>query len=332
MSKPTLHERTGRLGWEDLQTVLAVARAGSLAGAARALDVQHSTVFRRIEAVERRLRVKLFERARTGWQANAHGEVVAEAARAMEEAALAAERRVLGADLELAGRVRIATSELLGGYLLSRPLAGFLARHPGIEIELDVANRPVDLARREADFAVRATHAPPESLVGRKVGDLRYAVYVAPALLPQDGSPPDLARLPWIGFDERIAQTGIGHWFARTFPAVEPRLRTDSLATLMRLASEGTGAVVLPIFAAAQEPRLTRITPPIPDQSMGLWLLNHPDVRSNARVTALSRHLAAAIPEELDKLMNEGVCCESMAACPGKVGKKARGKKAGTGA
>ena len=127
MSKPDLHERTGRLGWEDLQTVLAVTRAGSLAGAARALNLQHSTVFRRIEAVEQRLRVRLFERARSGWQANAHGETVAEAARVMEEAALAAERRVLGADLELTGSIRIATSELLGGYLLPRPVAGFLA-------------------------------------------------------------------------------------------------------------------------------------------------------------------------------------------------------------
>jgi len=329
MSKADLHERTGRLGWEDLQTVLAVARAGSLAGAARALDVQHSTVFRRIEAVERRLRVRLFERARSGWQANAHGEAVAESARVMEEAALAAERHVLGADLELTGSIRIATSELLGGYLLPRPVAAFLAAHPGIEIELDVANRQVDLGRREADFAIRATMTPPETLVGRKVGDLNYAVYVAPDLLPQDGSPPELATLPWIGFDERIAQTGIGRWFASTFPTVEPRLRSDSLATVLRLAVEGVGAVVLPIFAAAQEPRLMRITPPIPDQSMGLWLLNHPDVRSNARVTALSRHLATAIPQELARLMDEGVCCERMAVCPGTVGQKKRAKKAG---
>jgi DNA-binding transcriptional LysR family regulator len=154
------------------------------------------------------------------------------------------------------------------------------------------------------------------------VGDLRYAIYVAPGLLPQDGSPPDLARLPWIGFDERIAQTGIGRWFAKTFPSVVPRLRSDSLATVLRLATEGAGAVVLPIFAAAQEPRLLRVTPPIPDQSMGLWLLSHPDVRSNARVTALSRHLATAIPKELERLMEEGVCCERMARCPGTAVKK----------
>lgn len=246
----------------------------------------------------------------------------------VEDAALAAERRVLGADLELTGTIRLATSELLGGYLLPRPVVGFLSAHPGIEIVLDVANRQVDLGRREADFAIRATLAPPETLVGRKVGDLRYAVYVAPELLPGDDFPPDLTALPWIGFDERIAQTGIGRWFASTFPAVGLRLRSDSLATILRLSVEGAGAVVLPVFAAAQEPRLLRITPPIPEQSMGLWLLHHPDVRSNARVTALSRHLAAAIPQELDRLMNEGACCEAMAACPGTVAQKRRGRKA----
>ena len=133
MSNSNLHRRTGRLGWEELQTVLAVARAGSLAGAARALNLQHSTVFRRIEAVERRLRVRLFERARSGWQPNAHGEAVAEAARVMEDAALAAERHVLGADLELTGSIRLATSEMLGGYLLPRPVVAFLGAHPGIE-------------------------------------------------------------------------------------------------------------------------------------------------------------------------------------------------------
>jgi DNA-binding transcriptional LysR family regulator len=331
MRKPVLHERTSQLDWEDLQTVLAVARAGSLAGAARALDVQHSTVFRRIEAAEQRLRVRLFERARSGWYANAHGEVVAAAARVMEEAALKAERHVLGADVELTGSIRVATSELLGGYLLQRPLAEFLATHPGIVVEIDVANRQVDLTRREADFAVRATATPPDSLIGRRVGELCYAVYVAPRCLPPNGSAPDLAALPWIGFDERMSQTAIGRWFATTFPSAEVRLRSDSFATILRLAIEGIGAVVLPVFAAANEPGLLRITPPIPDQSMGLWLLNHPDVRSNARVTALARHLVAAIPRELARLMDCGARPDTLATCPRPASRQRSARKRGRG-
>src|SRR4051812_12583573 len=103
MRKPTLQERTGQLAWEDLRTVLAVARAGSLSGAARVLTVEHSTVFRRVEGIERRLGIRLFERARSGYLTTAHGDAVVDAAQVMEEAAIAAERRLLGADAQRAG-------------------------------------------------------------------------------------------------------------------------------------------------------------------------------------------------------------------------------------
>src|SRR5262249_13050999 len=151
--KPDLQKRTGQLAWDDLRTVLAVAQTGSLSGGARALDVEHSTVFRRIVEIEGRLGVRLFERARGGYSVTAQGEVLTQAARVMEEAALPAERRVLGADARLAGTVRIATSELLASYLLSPPLAEFVRTNPEIEIEVDVSNRNVDLTRREADLA-----------------------------------------------------------------------------------------------------------------------------------------------------------------------------------
>ena len=246
----------------------------------------------------------------------------------MEEAALKAERHVLGADQELAGTIRIGTSELLGGYLLQRPLGEFLAATPRIIIEIDVANRQVDLSRREADFAVRATPAPPDSLIGRKVGELRYAVYAAPRSLPRDGSPVDLNALPWIGFDERLSLTDIGRWFAATLPSADVRIRSDSFGTILRMAVEGIGAVVLPIFAAAQEPSLLRITPPIPGQSMALWLLNHPDTLSNARVAALSRNLAGAIPRELDRLMQCEEHREKLTSCPRPASRSNRRRRA----
>src|SRR5262245_22087638 len=118
--KSNLHERTSSLDWESLRTILAVTRARSLAGAARALDLRHSTVFRRIEEGERRLGQPLFDRNRGGWTANELGETAARAAQAMEEAALEAERRLLGSDGGLAGTIRVATNGLVAGYLFSR--------------------------------------------------------------------------------------------------------------------------------------------------------------------------------------------------------------------
>ncbi len=315
MGKKSLHKRTGLLDWNDLRTVLAVARSGSLAGAARELALQHSTVFRRIEEAEARLGARLFDRARTGWSANAQGEAVARAAAEMEAAALMAEREISGADARLQGVIRIATSEMLAGYLLPPLLQQFLAEHPGIEIEADVSNRAVDLTRREADLALRATEQPPESMVGRRVGELRYAIYAARSLLPARGAPV-LSSLPWVGFDDRIAYTAIAQWWRKTLPDVQPRLRADSLPAMLKAAAAGIGAVALPMFAAAQEPRLLRLTPPIEGPVMGLWLLHHPDVRGNARVRTLMQWLGEAVPQQLGRLVDAGPVCRHFVECP----------------
>lgn len=316
MSKRSLQERTDTIDWNELRTVLAVARAGTLAGAARELGLRHSTVFRRIEQAEARLGARLFERSRTGWSANAHGEAMARAAAEMETAALGAERAVSGADARLEGVIRLATSELLAGFLLPPVLARFLAAHPGIEVEADVSNRNVDLTRREADLALRATPQPPQTLVGRQLASMGYAVYASRALLGRRRTPPDLRALPWIGFDERIAHFPVARWFARTLPEVQPRLRLDSMSAMLHAAAAGAGAVVLPTFAGAQERSLLRITPMIEGVDVGLWLLSHPDVRGNARVRAMGTFLAEALPAELERLSAAGATCEPFAACP----------------
>jgi DNA-binding transcriptional LysR family regulator len=316
MSKPNLQERTGTLDWNALRTVLAVARAGSLAGAARALELRHSTVFRRIEQAEARLGARLFERSRSGWAPNAQGEAVARAAADMESAALGAERAISGADERLEGTIRIATSELLAGYLLLPLLRAFLAEHPAIEIEVDVSNRSVDLTRREADVALRATMQPPETLVGRRIAVMGYAVFASKAVLGRRRGAPVLAELPWVGFDDSIAHLQIAKWFRTALPDVRPRLKLDSISALMRAAAAGIGAVVLPPFAAAQEPALLRVTTPIEGPEVGLWLLNHPDVRGNARVRALTTYLAQAVPPEIERLTQCGATCKAFAACP----------------
>lgn len=317
MGKKSLHTRTSALDWNDLRTVLAVARAGSLNGAARELALRHSTVFRRIEEAEARIGTRLFDRSRSGWRANHQGEAVAAAAAEMEAAALAAERAISGADARVEGVIRLATSELLAGYLLPPLLHRFLDAHPGVDIETDVSNRAVDLTRREADIALRATERPPESMVGRQVAELRYALYAARSLMPRrGGAPPALQGLPWIGFDDRIAYTGIAQWFSRALPEVRPRMKSDSLPAMLKAAAAGLGAVALPMFAAAQEPKLLRITPPIPGQSMGLWLLHHPDVRGNARVRLLMQWLTNALPQELAVQAAGGKVWPCCADCP----------------
>jgi DNA-binding transcriptional LysR family regulator len=311
LQKRTQSERPGQLAWDDLRTVLAIARSGSLSGAARALDVEHSTVFRRLEEIERRLGTSLFERSRSGYLVNAHGEAVAEAARTMEEAALAAERRVLGADARLTGVVRIATSEMLGTYLLPRLLEDFLAAHPEMEVEVEISNRAVDLDRREADLALRATMTPPDHLIARKIGEIGSAIYATPALAQRVGADAPLHTLPWIGFEGGMANVLQAKWMREAIPDAAPRLRMDSFPAIIQAAALGVGVAALPVFAAAQEPRLVRISDVLPPR-MNCWLLTHPDVRDNARVRALLLHIAERTPPLLEKLACEGRMCERM--------------------
>jgi DNA-binding transcriptional LysR family regulator len=297
MRKPTLQKRTAALEWDDLRCVLEIARAGSLSGAARALAVEHSTVFRRLNAIEKRLGVRLFERTRHGYVPTASGELTASAARAMEVEVLGIERRILGADERLAGVVRLATSELFAGYLLPAVLKPFLNSHPQIEIEVDATSRAVDLTRREADLALRATLAPPDDLIGREVGELRYAVYGARGIEPASHSTFD--GLPWLGFDDSMAYLAIARWQRAQSVSKPARVRFSSLASMLQAAVEGLGVAILPLFAADQHTSLARLSGVLDQPRMRLWVLNHRDVRSNARVIALSRHLAREIPRVL---------------------------------
>ena len=163
------------LHWDDLRVVQAIAEAGSLSGAGRRLGASHATVFRRLNAIERRLGVALFERSRTGYAPTPAGEDLAATAARVETEVLGAERRVVGRDLRLSGSIRVTTTDTLLMGLLSPIFAGFQRAHPEIVLEVAVSNQLFNLSQRDADVAVRPSPSPPEHLVGRRVGTVAQA-------------------------------------------------------------------------------------------------------------------------------------------------------------
>ena len=278
--------QTNMTDWNDLRLLLAVARARGLTGAAKPLGIDHSTVFRRLQAIESRLRQPLFERLAGGvYQPTDLGHRVVAAAERMESEALGVARAIDGQDPRLEGRLRVTSSETLAYRLMTRHIATFRRAHPAVLIELVVDNRVLDLSRREADVALRPTRPRESALWGRKLADVRWAIYRAPHLSVDPAD--DLAHAPLIGWEEAVAGIAAADWLAAAAPPSAVVYRTSSLINQLVAARAGIGLAVLPCYLGDSEPDLSRLRPaPLPDLASELWIVTHVDLRRTARVRA----------------------------------------------
>ena len=282
------------LEWTDLQHLLAVAEAGSLAGGARALGVNHTTVLRRVLAFEKQLGVKLFARSPTGYTLTAAGEEVAAGARAMQDTVHEVERRIAGRDLRLTGTVRVTSTDTLALGVLPAALATFADAHPANRLELTTTPVMLNLSKRDADVAVRPASSPPDNLVGRRVSALAFALYASPAYLERVPARRDLDRHAWLALDDSLASTVVARWMAKTLD-VTPVLRTDTLTALAYAAAAGLGVAALPCFVGDAIPALRRVRGVVAEMASELWVLTHADLKSTARIRAVTDHLAGAI-------------------------------------
>ena len=283
------------LDWEDLRYFSAMGRGGSVSAAARALGVNHSTVLRRLDSLERELGVRLFERFQSGYVMTPAGETLQARLAGVEEQIASAERAVGGHDQQLGGEIRITTTDTLAGSMLIPSLARFQQRHPGVRLQLVLNNAFLNLNRREADVALRPSNTPPETLVGRRLGALGSAVYAAPAYLAAAaarGIPPDAwAAHDWIGLDESLAHLEQARWLADTVPPERVRMRVDSLLAMVDAAHAGMGMAPLLCHLADREAGLRRLSGPDPRFDTGLWVLTHRDLKDTARIKALTQFL-----------------------------------------
>ena len=279
--------------WNDLRYALAIARAGSLAGAARALKVNHSTVFRRLNAFEDALGVRLFERLPEGYVPTVEGEQIKRHAEAVESSVHALERSVAGRDFRLSGEIRLTTAPTLASDYVAGYLAEFHKRYPQIAVEIAVGDHDYDLARREADVALRATTRPPDFLVGRRVMSSRWHVYGGAKYLGRRKRPKtmaDLASHALIGPDEGFARLPVFAWMRKNYPPTQFVARANALSTMRALARAGLGLAFLP--SDQHEPGLARLFPIEPEFTGALWLLTHPDLRHVARIKVFMDFLA----------------------------------------
>jgi DNA-binding transcriptional LysR family regulator len=292
------------LDWDDVRHFLAVARSGSVSGAARDLGVNQTTVSRRVSALEGALGKALFERTGSGWLITPVGERLAETAARMAEEAETIERQAAADSQELRGKLRVTLGDICTQTLAMPALRDFTARYPEVELEILATNAELNLAAREADLAIRSTDHPPLNVVGKRAGQLAYGVYGVttlrdrvqaaeqhPGVWDSDGIP----CITWVGDGQSLPP-----WITESFPHARRIYRANGLAVMLRMAEQGMGIAQLPRAIADPHPALHPIPARHVEPGWGLWVLSHVDLRATARVRILRDFLVEALEEQLD--------------------------------
>jgi DNA-binding transcriptional LysR family regulator len=279
--------------WDELRFLLAVSRHGTLAAAGRALRVNATTVGRRLEELERRLGTQLFTRTPDGLRATREGIAAFEVASQMEDAMLAFERRTRGGDARLEGVVRVTAGD---GMMLSIvPLVSkFRALYPGVALELLSENRVIDLARGEADIAVRIVKPATATLVARKVATMGVGIYAQEDYLARSrrlDTTADLRAHAMIGMSPPFDSGPEALWLAG-HGVTQYVVRCNTISLVLAAAATGAGVAVLPHNLAAMEPRLRRVLREVELAPRSVWLVVHREVRRRATIRAVLAFLA----------------------------------------
>jgi DNA-binding transcriptional LysR family regulator len=291
--------------WSDLRFLLEVARTGTLAAAARKLGVDNTTVGRRLSALERDLGAKLFARTPDGLALTAAGEAMRMAGVDMEQAVLRGEQEALGADRKLSGLVRVATTDLLGELVILPALGALHERHPQIRVELLTGAVQLDIARREADVALRYVRPERGELVARRAGAIAWAAYASKKYLAAHGRP---ARgSGFAGHDIVAYSTAVRSWRldqlgGERVSDARVVLRANSTYMLLHAVRLGLGIGPVPCFLALQDRGLERVPSESPAELDDLWLVVHADVQRTTRVRAVIEAIESRLSEVAGEL------------------------------
>lgn len=282
------------LDWDDLRFFLAVARHGSMSAAARVLEVAQPTVGRRIAGLERKLGARLF----SGRALSLTGRRMVQHAERMEIDALAAERVSAGRDVGVRGQVSVTGSEWLVQRVLAVVVAPLLAEHPGLEVDLLADTRPLNLARSEADIAVRPARFEQQQVIQREVAVLAFGLYASHAYLAERGMPDFTAGCAGhalIAMSQSLGTIVDVDFLPKVASEARVAARANGREPMAMLASAGVGLAVLPRFLGDATPGLRLLPTPVPGPRRSLFLGVHRDVRAVPRVKAVAGQLASGI-------------------------------------
>lgn len=284
--------------WNDLRHFLAVARTGSTLAASRTLQVSQATVSRRVSMLEETLGTPLFGRSASGYVLTSRGRAVLPLAEAVEAAVIGFDEAVKAETRRLSGEVRLTTVESAANAWVIPALKRLHASHPDIAVEIITSDVNLDLARGEAEVAIRfGTRPTQESLIARHLTDLEECIYATRELAVELGRPvdyADLVRYPLVG--NSGSRTGFGNeWIDANVPGARLVQRANTLSAIISSVRAGMGAAILPCLIGDDLKGLVRLTPPIPELSTACWLVTTDAARRQPHIRAVIDCVVAQI-------------------------------------
>lgn len=291
--------------WDDIRFFLAASREGSLSGAARALGVDHVTVGRRIAAFEERLGARLVTRTPEGLSATPAGHAILRQCEAMESSAFDIERMVAGHDAQYSSRIRVTTTEVLATQVIVPEVAALRERYPQLQVEILTGIRLLDIARREAEIAVRPVRPTAPNLICRRLGEFGFTLYASRGYLAKHGTP---ARGRGLRAHFLITFVGapasdFGPLFMKeSMEGATVALRSNDIAVHARGAAAGIGICELSCVFGDEQRGLVRVWPNEKPTLRPIWMVIHEDLRRAARIRLLSSAIVEAFQRNSELL------------------------------
>jgi DNA-binding transcriptional LysR family regulator len=287
--------------WDDLRFVLAVARTGSALRAARSLEVDQTTVLRKLDLLETTLGTSLFERRKSGQTPTLAGKLVAEVAERMEKEVQALENSLATRRRIVSGAVRLTTSDGLATRFVTPCMRAFQALYPSISVELIATDERLDIAAGEADVALRgSSHPEGAGIVARRMPDILWTIYCSTAYAAERGLPdcPEALRgHDIVGFEGRLTRLPGWRWLAETVPDAVVRFRSSSFVSMVSNLKAGLGIGPLPTIIGDAEADLVRCFAPPPQLKDEMWLIVREELKNEPHVKALTDFLASYVRE-----------------------------------
>ncbi|WP_182087288.1 LysR family transcriptional regulator [Aureimonas sp. ME7] len=288
------------MNWDDVRVFLAVARAGQILAASRRLSLNHATVGRRLDALERELGAKLFERRPNGCELTGEGTAFLQSAERIEAETLRARSAVGGGNLDLNGTVRIGAPDGFGTAFLAPRLGALLRRHPNLTLQLVPVSRAFSLSRREADIAITVERPTQGRLVARRLVSYALAAFASRDYLDRYGrpeSPQDLANHSLVGHVEDLLYSASLQYAAEFAGGWQSRLEISSALGQTEAVAAGLGIGILHTFIAARRPELERVLASR-EIRREYWLVYHESARDLARIRAVADFISAEVERD----------------------------------